>query len=148
SGAGGCDLIADNKQTLSLGNSCPSWGFINAGAQGYYRTAYSPEMLRGLAPRIQEALSPAERVSLAADEWAMVRANRHSVAEYLSLLSGFANEHTNGVLDGITGRLEMIDTSLTTAQTRPRFKEYVRGLFSPLFQEIGFASTPVDSDER
>ena len=45
---GGCDLIADNKQTLSLGNSCVPWAFANAGAQGYYRTAYSPDMLRGL----------------------------------------------------------------------------------------------------
>jgi aminopeptidase N len=148
SGSGGCDLIADNKQTLSLGNSCPSWAFVNAGAQGYYRTAYSPEMLRGLAPRIQEALSPSERVSLAGDEWAMVRANRHSAAEYLGLLSGFANEHTNGVLEGVSGRLEMIHSYLTTPDTQPRFERFVSALFSPLFQEIGFSSTQVDSDER
>jgi aminopeptidase N len=147
-GAGGCDLIADNRQTLSLGNACVPWAFVNAGAQGYYRTAYSPEMLRALAPRIQEVLTPQERVSLAGDEWAMVRAGRHSVADYLTLLPGFATEHTNGVLSNVVDRLEFIDEYLTTPDNRPRFQAFVRGLFTPMFQEIGFTSATVDSDER
>ena len=147
-GAGGCDLIADNKQTLSLGNSCVPWAFINAGAQGYYRTAYSPDMLKGLAPRIQEALTPAERLSLAGDEWALVRAGRHAASDFLTLVPGFATEHTNGVLSNVTERLDFIDQYLTTAESRPRFRRFVSGLFTPLFLEIGFASASVDSDER
>jgi len=147
-GAGGCDLIADNKQTLSLGNTCVPWAFANAGAQGYYRTAYSPEMLRALAPRIQEALTPPERLSLAGDEWALVRAGRHSAADYLTLARGFATEQTDGVLSDVVARLEFIDEYLTAPDTRPQFQRLVRGLFTPLFQEIGFASTAVDSDER
>ncbi|HET9831917.1 MAG TPA: M1 family aminopeptidase [Vicinamibacterales bacterium] len=147
-GGGGCDLIADNKQTLSLGNSCLPWAFANAGAQGYYRTAYSPDTLRGLAPRIQEVLTAPERLSLSADEWALVRAGRHQAADYLTLAAGFAMEHTNGVLSGVADRFDTIDEYLTTAETRPRFQQFVRTLFSPLFQEIGFTSTSVDSDER
>jgi len=148
SGAGGCDLIADNKQTLSLGNSCVPWAFANAGAQGYYRTAYSPEMLRALAPRIQEALTPPERLSLSGDEWALVRAGRHSVIDYLTLAAGYATEHTDGVLSTVVDKFEYIDEYLTTPENRPRFQRFVRSLFVPLFQEIGFTSTAVDSDER
>ncbi len=148
SGAGGCDLIADNKQTLSLGPSCVPWAFANAGAQGYYRTAYSPEALRALAPRIEEALTPPERLSLAGDEWALVRAGRHTAADYLTLASGFAHEHTNGVLSNVADRLDFIADYLTDAGSRPRFQGFVRSLFGPLFQEIGFTSTTVDSDER
>jgi puromycin-sensitive aminopeptidase len=147
-GGGGCDLIADNKQTLSLGNRCVPWAFANAGAQGYYRTAYTPEALRGLAPRIQEVLTPSERLSLSGDEWALVRAGRHSAADYLKLSAGFAMEHTNGVLAGVADRFDTIDEYLTTPDTRPRFQQFVRTLLSPLFQEIGFTSTAVDSDER
>ena len=80
-GNGTCDLIADNKQTLSLGNGCVPWVFANVGAQGYYRTQYSPETLRGLTPRIQEVLTPPERLSLSGDEWALVRAGRHTAAD-------------------------------------------------------------------
>jgi len=147
-GGGGCDLIADNKQTLSLGSACVPWAFANAGAQGYYRIAYSPETLRGLTPRIQEILTPSERLVLSGDEWALVRAGRHSAADYLRLVGGFATEHTNGVLSGITDRLDTVDQYLTTPDTRPQFQQFVRTLFSPLFQEIGFTSASVDSDER
>jgi aminopeptidase N len=148
SGAGGCDVIADSRQTLSLGNSCVPWAFANAGAQGYYRTAYSPETLRALAPRIEEVLTPPERLSLAGDEWALVRAGRHSAADYLALATGYATEHTNGVLSNVSGRLDFVDEYLTTADSRPQFQRFVRTLFTPLFQEIGFTSTAVDSDER
>jgi len=147
-GAGGCDLIADSKQSLSLGNSCVPWAFVNAGAQGYYRTAYSPDMLKGLAPRIQEVLTPAERLSLAGDEWALVRAGRHSASDFMTLVPGFATEHTNGVLSNVTERLDFIDEYLTTAESRPRLQRYIRSLFTPLYQEIGFTSANVDSDER
>src|SRR5215475_902143 len=145
---GGCDLIADNKQTLSLGSACVPWAFANVGAQGYYRTAYSAETLRGLTPRIQEVLTPSERLVLDGDEWALVRAARHSAADYLRLVGGFATEHTNGVLSAVTDRLDTVDQYLTTPDTRPQFQQFVRTLFSPLFQEIGFTSTAVDSDER
>jgi aminopeptidase N len=148
SSTGGCDLIADNTQTLSLGPSCVPWAFANAGAQGYYRTAYSPATLRALAPRIEEALTAPERLSLAGDEWALVRAGRHSAADYLTLASGYAHEHTEGVLSNVTGRLDFIETYLTNDDSRRRFEGFVRTLFQPLFQEIGFTSTPVDSDER
>jgi aminopeptidase N len=148
SSAGGCDLIADNRQTLSLGPSCVPWAFANAGAQGYYRTAYSPDTLRALAPRIEEVLTPPERLSLSGDEWALVRAGRHNAADYLTLASGFAREHTDGVLSGVTDRLAFIEQYLTDIDSRPRFQRFVKSLFAPLFQEIGFTSTPVDSDER
>jgi puromycin-sensitive aminopeptidase len=145
---GGCDLIADNRQTLPLGPTCVPWVFANAGAQGYYRTSYSPEILRALAPRIEETLTAPERLSLAGDEWALVRAGRHSAADYLTLASGFAREHTDGVLSNVTERVGFIEEYLTDAGSRPRFQRFVRSLFDPLFQEIGFTSTPVDSDER
>ena len=37
-------------QTLDVARGCAPWVFANAGAQGYYRTAYPPALLRALAP--------------------------------------------------------------------------------------------------
>jgi aminopeptidase N/puromycin-sensitive aminopeptidase len=77
-----------------------------------------------------------------------VRAGRHNAADYLTLASGFAREHTDGVLSGVTDRLAFIEQYLTDSDSRPRFQRFVKSLFAPLFQEIGFTSTSVDSDER
>src|SRR5215831_8892138 len=141
---GGCDLVADNRQTLPLGPTCVPWAFANAGAQGYYRTAYSPDMLRALAPRIEETLTAPERLSLAGDEWALVRAGRHSAADYLTLASGFAREHTNGVLSTVTERLDFVGEYLTSADSLPRFQRFVRSLFDALLAASERATSPED----
>jgi aminopeptidase N len=87
-----CAVLAEPGEMLTLdGNMCSPWVFANAGAQGYYRTAYSPEALRAIAPRLQEVLNAPERLSLSGDEWALVRAGRHGVGEFLTLATGFAN---------------------------------------------------------
>ena len=39
-----------------------------------------------------------ERLSLLSDEWALVRTGRHSVADYLELVSGFGGETEAQVL--------------------------------------------------
>jgi aminopeptidase N/puromycin-sensitive aminopeptidase len=144
-----CAVLSQPREVLTLdGNACAPWVFANAGAQGYYRTAYSPEALRALAPRVQDVLTPTERLSLTGDEWALVRAGRHDVGQYLTLATGFANEQTNGVLSSVTERLDFIHEYLTSAANRSSFERYVRSLLGPLFQQIGFASTTVDSDER
>jgi len=43
-------VAAQPRQVLTLdGRMCSPWIFANAGAQGYYRTAYSSEALRALS---------------------------------------------------------------------------------------------------
>jgi aminopeptidase N/puromycin-sensitive aminopeptidase len=144
-----CAVVAQHREVLSLdANVCSPWVFANAGAQGYYRTAYSPEALRALAPRLQDVLTAPERLSLSGDEWALVRAGRHGVGEFLTLATGFANEQTGGVLSSITDRLDFVHEYLTTETTRSGFEAFVRSLLGPLFQQVGFGSTPVDGDER
>ena len=73
-----CLVVSQPRVTLDVAQGCAPWIFANAGAQGYYRTAYAPEMLRSLAPHLGTALTAPERLSLIDDEWALVRANRHN----------------------------------------------------------------------
>ena len=77
-----------------------------------------------------------------------MRARRHTAADYLTLATGYANEHVNGVLSNVTDRLEFIDEYLTTGDSRPRLQQLVRTLFTPLYREIGFTSNAADNDER
>jgi aminopeptidase N len=143
-----CQVLSQPRQSLTIERSaCSSWVFANPGAQGYYRTAYSPEALRALVPRVQDGLTAPERLSLIGDEWALVLAGRHGVGEYLTLAAGFGTERTDGVLSGVTERLAFIHQYLATDASRPRFEGFVRTLFGPLFRQIGFESAPADSEE-
>jgi aminopeptidase N len=144
-----CEVMTDLSRALTLPGACAPWVFANAGAQGYYRTAYPPAMLRALAPRVETDLSPPERLTLLSDEWALVRAGRHSVADYLALASGFGHEHASGVLQEVRVRLGFANQYLTTDATRPAFEAFVRTLLRPLFDELGFrAGSGSESDEH
>jgi aminopeptidase N len=144
-----CDVITGQSRALTLPGGCAPWVFANAGAQGYYRTAYAPAMLRALAPHVETALSAPERLTLLSDEWALVRAGRHSAADYLALASGFGREHTSGVLQDVRARFNFVHQYLTTDATRPAFEAFVRTLLRPLFDEVGFsAGSGSDTDER
>jgi aminopeptidase N/puromycin-sensitive aminopeptidase len=122
--------------------------FANAGAQGYFRTAYPPEMLRVIATHVETRLSAPERLSLLGDEWALVRAGRHSAADYLTLVSGYGREPSGGVLSEIAERAGIIHDYLTTDVTRPGFEAFVRSLLQPVLAQVGFAAAPEDDDER
>jgi hypothetical protein len=104
--ADSCHLLTDVRQTVPVAKGCASWIFANAGARGYYRTAYSPAMLKAMAPHIEGELTPAERLSLVDDEWALVRAGRHSAADYLTLVTAFGRERTSVILSEIIGHLK------------------------------------------
>jgi aminopeptidase N/puromycin-sensitive aminopeptidase len=143
-----CHILTEPRQTLTVASGCAPWVFVNAGARGYYRTAYTPDMLRTMAPRVETDLTPAERFSLIDDEWALVRAGRHSIADYLALITGFAREHTSGILDDVTDRLGYIHEYLTTPATAPRLEAFARGLFRPLFEEVGFTASGSEPDDR
>ena len=144
-----CNVVSDAKQTITLGGaSCPAWVFANAGAQGYYRTAYPPDMLRAMAPHLMTDLSAPERLSLVDDEWSLVRAGRHTVADYLTLASGFSGERTSGVLGIVSARLGFMRDYLTTAETRPKLETFAREMLRPILEHVGFVPAAADPADR
>ena len=50
----------------------------------------------------------------------MVRARRHTIAEYLSLAAEYGREQTNGVLADVVNRLSFVDDYLTAPPVRAR----------------------------
>ena len=152
-----CLVISRPRLTLDVAQGCVPWIFANEGAAGYYRTAYAPEMLRALAPHVEDALSAPERATLIGDEWALVRANRHTAADYLTLAAGYGGEPVSGVLGDVTGRLAFIHEYLTTEATKGRFETFVRAMLRPAFERLGFSPAtappgppgpPGDNDDR
>jgi aminopeptidase N len=130
--------------------SCPAgpWAFFNAGARGYYRTQYPAAALRAFSGGQLALLSAPERLSLAGDAWALVRASRYTAADYLTLASGFGREHSSVVLGEVTGRLGTIHDHLVAPSAQPKFEEFVRQMLRPLITEVGFAAPAGDEPDR
>src|SRR5579864_9005571 len=55
-----CVLMTKKEDTTTL-SGCSNWVLANAGATGYYRTAYEADAVRVLASDAETKLSPAER---------------------------------------------------------------------------------------
>ncbi len=88
----------------------------------------------------ETALTAPERLSLLDDEWALVRAGRHSAGDFLTLAAGFGREHASGVLErsraaprGSIARRP--DDGGDAARSSRRSS---RSLLRPLFDEVGF----------
>ena len=75
-----CEMITRAEQTLTV-PGCASDAFVNAGSLGYFFSDYTPETIRAFARRARGTLSAAERLGLLGDEWWMVRAGRHELAD-------------------------------------------------------------------
>jgi aminopeptidase N len=142
-----CEVLTEASRSIPLG-PCVPWAFANAGAQGYYRTAYSTDVLRAIAPHVATELTASERLSLLDDEWAMVRVGRHSAGDYLLLAAGYGHEQSSGVLEELTRRLAFVHEYLATGDAKPKIEAFIRSLLRPLLADVGFDRAPSDSDER
>jgi puromycin-sensitive aminopeptidase len=146
--APGSFVLSDRSQTQAVARGCVPWIFANAGASGYYRTAYPRGVLRAMAPEVLSALTAPERLSLVEDQWALVNAGRQEVADFLTLAAGFGREQTSGVLSLVTSRLGFIHRYLTTAASGPHFEAFVRTELRPSLDSLGVEGGPDDSDDR
>ncbi|MBZ5628765.1 MAG: ERAP1-like C-terminal domain-containing protein [Acidobacteriia bacterium] len=141
-----CELMTQKQQSVTL-PGCSPWVFVNAGGQGYYWSAYSPELTSKLAGAAEQALTPQERVSLLNDEWALARAGQHPISQYLSLAQGMRNDRTRQVVQQIAERVAFISDYLVDTADRESFRAWVRNQFRPMFDEFGWKAKAGDSDD-
>ena len=146
SGDSRCEVLREKRQEISF-NGCPAWVMGNAGARGYYRAAISPAMVRTMAEKV-ETLSPAERMAVLSDEWALVRAGRHDIGTFMDLVSGFAGERTATVMQTLVTLLRPAGEEFATGSTAAAYRAWVGKLIAPALRDVGVPGTPSDDDER
>jgi puromycin-sensitive aminopeptidase len=137
-------LLKSPHETVDTGGKI-GWVLGNAGARGFYRTAYDPELLRRLVSAIAE-LRPEERMALVSDQWALVRANAVKADAFLHLLAGLKNEEDHTVLDEVVGRLAWIEHRGVETADRPAFHAWIRSLFAGA--GLGWDPAKGEDDER
>lgn len=142
-----CELLAQKQQTFNLAG-CASWVMTNAGATGYYRSSYQPEAIRSIAKEIETAFTPAERIALLSDEWAMVRVGQQPIGDYLVLAEGLQADRNRAVLEQLLDRLLYIGRRVVNDNDQPAYQAWVRGLLSPIAKDLGWQAKSGDSDEQ
>src|SRR5256885_2279051 len=147
SAAGGAKqcVLLDQKQKSFQIDGCGEGLNFNAGGQGYYRVSYDPESLEKLTASVGK-MSPLEKVSLLDNQWALMRADRNTVGDFLALVDGMKNSHERAVLERVDDRLQYVHDNLLTEADRPNFEAWVQRLLRPALTEFGWKSIPSDNE--
>jgi aminopeptidase N len=157
---GSCTLMTQAQQSQTIGN-CSDWIFGNRDAKGYYRVAYASDDLKKVAGIAERQLNVPERIALVEDAWAMTRANKTSIADFLSVAQQLRTEQNQRVVDSLAGHLEYIGQSLDVEnhldsagqaarsnEKSVRYQAFIREQFAGLAKQIGWNPGANDSDEQ
>jgi aminopeptidase N/puromycin-sensitive aminopeptidase len=120
--------------------------YANAQDKGYYRSAYAPRQHVELVAHAETALTPAERISLAGDEWARVRADQTPVGDYLDLVTALKDDANAAVVSKLMADVTMIYERLAAnPEERAQFSVWIDHTFAPILSKLGPA-TSTDTD--
>jgi aminopeptidase N len=142
-----CVLLTERTQTFKL-KRLATPVIANAGQKGYYRVKYAPEVLRELNRNAETHLTPAERIGLANDEWAIVGAGMIPIGNYFSLIESLKRDRMRPVVDTYAGRLETIGRNMVGDSERESYRAWVRSLLRPAATELGWKPLPGEGVEQ
>jgi aminopeptidase N len=142
-----CTTITEQRQAEQLA-SCPSWIFGNRDAAGYYRVEYTSEQLKSIAKTAETVLSVPERISLVEDAWAMTRAGKAAVGDFLDLSQQLGAEENLRVVEALANHLDYIRSALVSNQEQAKYDEFLQKQFGTLAQQLGWSARTNDTDEQ
>jgi aminopeptidase N len=132
-------LLLDGAARITVDDCGPIEA--NAGAVGYYRSAYASPLATALSGALA-TLAPADRLDLLADGWALVQARRGPVAGYLDMIRRLGDAPERAAWEQVLGSLRAIDWLERGAPGRPAFRRAARLLLAPLFARLGWDERP------
>jgi aminopeptidase N/puromycin-sensitive aminopeptidase len=143
-----CELITQKKQETAL-SGCPAWFFANRDAEGYYRVLYeNQQVFRSTADAAEKGLNLPERIALIEDTWAMTRAAKTPVVEFLYLSKSLRPDRERPVVELLAYHLEYVGTLLVPEDQKAKYEIFLRAQFAPMAEQLGWEARPTDSDEQ
>lgn len=144
--------VREQRDLLGPGNAriqlpAAQWYYPNGEASGFYRFVLDEPALAALVPAIQRHLAPHERLNLADNQWALLRAGRATLPAYLQLLDGFRSETDRAVLSLIVDRLGWIALHVVEEAHDRAFAALIEQLFSLQWESLGWDVRPQDTDD-
>jgi puromycin-sensitive aminopeptidase len=129
-------LMTDKAISVTLEDSV-SWAYCNADAVGFYRMHLDDVTLSDLRSAGLNVLSPAERLALLEDQWALVRSGISDISAFMDVLAAFEGESDYVVARALAARVDMLDQRLVLDSDREAFARLVSRLFSATYKKLG-----------
>ncbi len=131
------ESAATNKPLTFMLPNCDEVIELNPQSIGYYRVEYDPVLFQKLEQHVA-GLSPAGKLTLVSDTWAMVEAGRTSVTNYLGLAQALQSTSTFAVWDQIISVLESVDSLEQGLPGRAAFQSRACELLQTQWRRLGW----------
>ncbi len=119
---------------------------INLGETGFYRTAYSKELLEKLKEPVQnKSLSPRDRLGIIRDLFALAESGDIPTTDALEFLSAYKNEDNYTVWVELATGLGRLEQLLSKSSQKEKLNKVIADLFSPLVTKLGWEHIPNES---
>lgn len=120
---------------------------LNAQAVGFYRVAYSDELLQKIARGLEDgAFSVVDRWQLVNDAWTLALAGKASTAAALDISFSLAKETDYNVLSEVLSGLLRLGLFYKQEKWFSQYQARVRALVAPLVRRLTFLPKPGDSE--
>jgi alanyl aminopeptidase len=142
-----CTLLAGAAPVEVALKACPEWIVVNDGASGYYRTAPSPAVRKGITEHL-DVLSGPEKVATVGDLSSLALAGKLDYAELLALVPALAkdkNVHVVSLAAGTVGTVR--DAPLVGDAARPRYAKFIRDAFGARAHALGLHPKPNEDEQ-
>ncbi len=139
-------LFRDAQMDVILTENEPLlWAYPNADATGFYRTKLDRKLLGAVLRRGLGGLSPAARMGLLSDQWALVGNGKASIGSFMDVLCGLRDDDDYVVTRAITRRLGYLDERVVGDEARKLLSAFAGWFLDPQL-ESGWFDSPQDDD--
>ena len=135
--AAGQDCRLVNVDTAALAGVAGPLLFANAGQAGYYRVDYSATQLKAIAAVAETGLTGPERLGFVGDRWALMRAGRASVGDFLELALTLTSDRSPQVLATVLDDVDKVRSRIATLAERDRLNGLLRARLAPAYAALG-----------
>jgi len=142
----GMKVLLDGTAEIAAGR-CGDAIKLNLGDAGYYRVRYDTAMRDALA-RGLPGMTPADRINLLGDAWAMVESLRDAPSAYFALADRLAGEDHRRVIDQLIDTITRVHKLERGRPGRAAFQAYARALVRPIFERAGWQAPDGEPVER
>jgi len=138
-----------DRESAQIDLDGAEWFFPNAAGAGFYRFTLDDAALATLGERLQQVLEPHERLLLANNQWALLKAGHVSIEQFLRLLDAYRGDEDRAVVSTVVEQLAWIGGHVANDASNARYAALVARTYADRLGAVGWDPAPEESpDDR